>query len=60
MVERGGRVRAYVVKDRTAPTLIGQVTEQVMPAATRCGRPFGAYGTGGGAAPRRPGSARTF
>jgi transposase-like protein len=34
MVERGGRVKAHVVKDRTAYTLMGEVTTHVLPAST--------------------------
>jgi transposase-like protein len=31
MVERGGQVRAFVVPDRTAPTLMGKIREYVLP-----------------------------
>jgi transposase len=34
MVERGGRVKAFVVKDRKAATLMPQITEHVLPEST--------------------------
>jgi transposase len=33
MVERRGRVRAWVIKDRTKPTLHGKIREHVLPAS---------------------------